>query len=114
MPQKLQIINYISEWLGFPAGPQNVTVLASANADDSGFYVVAGSALGVDFEKLVVCVDTRLYGLRLYAPKLAHFPVQVHEKTFDTINIPLEYLLDANDPVKVFEKDIEGALIMPS
>ncbi|KAH7707662.1 hypothetical protein AAVH_25108 [Aphelenchoides avenae] len=94
-------------WLGFPAGPQNVTVLASANADDSGFYVIAGSAL-------VGCADTHLYGLRLYAPKLAHFPVQIVNETIDILNVPQENVFGDDQPVKVFEKDINGSLIMPS
>ncbi|KAH7707660.1 hypothetical protein AAVH_25106 [Aphelenchoides avenae] len=55
-----------------------------------------------------------LYGLRLYAPKLAHFPVQIVNETIDILSVPKEYVLGDNQPVKVFEKDIDGALVMPS
>lgn len=84
-----------------------MTVLASANTDDSGYYVIAWSAL-------VGCPDNHLYGLRLYVPKLARLPVQIDFDMYDTINVPQEYILGEYQPVKVFEKDIEGGLFTRS
>lgn len=63
---------------------------------------------------MIGCADTHLYGLRLYAPKIARFPVQIDNATYDTIQVPREYVLGENEPLKVFEKDIDGSLIMPS
>jgi hypothetical protein len=81
-----------------------VTVLASANTDNPGFYVIAGS-------HQASCHAPRRYGLRLYAGKIATFPVKVRNGVnYDTIEIPSEYVIMERQPVKFFEKDIDGDL----
>ncbi|KAH7703456.1 hypothetical protein AAVH_29366, partial [Aphelenchoides avenae] len=84
------------------AEPRNVTVLASANADAIGFYVIAGS-------ELPSCYFPRRFGLRLYADKLSNYPVKVNG-SHDPIYVPDNYVFAEKEPVKVFEKDIDGVL----
>lgn len=77
-----------------------MTVLAIANADGQGNYVIA--AFGG-------CYPEETYGLRLRADSLAPNPLQVdHDK--DQIEVPheCEYLLGL--PVKDCKQDIVGQL----
>lgn len=89
-----------------PNDPKNVTALAEADADDSGFYVIAGSSL-------VGCYFRKQYALRLYADKLTTFPLEVDKYgKNDRIDVPEEYVLREDQPVKIFEKDIEARIII--
>ncbi|KAH7710650.1 hypothetical protein AAVH_22057 [Aphelenchoides avenae] len=86
-----------------PYDPKNVTVLAGANADDQGRYVVA--VFGG-------CYPDETYGLRLYADSLAPYPLDVgHDQ--DQLEVPrnCEYLL--GQPVKDCKTDIVGQLKAP-
>lgn len=84
-----------------------MTVLASANVDETGFYVIAGSAW-------LECNNPFIYALRLYSDKLATFPVKLDNSTHDTIRVPREYVLSEYQPVKLYEKDINGFLTIDS
>lgn len=67
-----------------------MTVLASANADGQGYYVVA--AIGG-------CYPEETYGIRLYADSLAPYPLYVdHNKDQLVISRECEYLVGL--PVK--------------
>ncbi|KAH7705797.1 hypothetical protein AAVH_26987 [Aphelenchoides avenae] len=92
------------ELVSYPADgdPRNATVLAGANADDSGFYVIAGSAQ-------VGCLSQRKFALRLYADALAKYPLLFGIKR-DVMDVPQEYVTVDDHAVKLFEKDLEGRL----
>ncbi|KAH7703032.1 hypothetical protein AAVH_29808 [Aphelenchoides avenae] len=73
--------------------------MANANADGAGFF------------ELVGCHHLRQFALRLYAPKLGAHPVEVGNGTnYDRIEVLLHHVNDDKhqQPVKVFEKDIDG------
>ncbi|KAH7716078.1 hypothetical protein AAVH_16537 [Aphelenchoides avenae] len=97
---RVELVSY------YPNDPKNVTALAEADADDSGFYVIAGSSL-------VGCYFRKQYALRLYADKLTTFPLEVDKYgKNDRIDVPEEYVLREDQPVKIFEKDIEARIII--
>ncbi|KAH7694114.1 hypothetical protein AAVH_38845 [Aphelenchoides avenae] len=85
---------------------QNVTVLAKANADDSGFYVIAGSSQ-------VGCYGPyRKYALRLYADAIGKHPLMFGP--LEQVEVPHQYVSVDDAPVKLFEKDLEGDLRLES
>lgn len=83
-----------------------MTVLASANADDSGFYVIAGSAL-------VGCHSLRKFGLRLYDDSISKYPL-LFGIARDVMEVPLYYDTVDDQAVKLFEKDLKGVLHIES
>ncbi|KAH7705801.1 hypothetical protein AAVH_26991 [Aphelenchoides avenae] len=93
---RVELVSYPDE------DPRNVTILASANADDSGFYVIAGSAQ-------VGCHSVRKFGLRLFADAIAKYPLLFGIKR-DVTDVPAEYEIIDDQAVKLFEKDLEGRL----
>ncbi|KAH7716069.1 hypothetical protein AAVH_16528 [Aphelenchoides avenae] len=94
---RIDLVSYL------PHEQDSATVLASANADDTGFYVIAGS-------EHHGCFFPQRYGLRLYASKLGTYPVEVGTNGSDTIEVPWAYVTRNNEPAKLFEKDINGSL----
>ncbi|KAH7700357.1 hypothetical protein AAVH_32524, partial [Aphelenchoides avenae] len=72
----------------------------SSKTDDSGFYVIAGSAW---FECYALGVR---YRLRLYDSEVATYPLT-------EVEIPREFVLREGQTVKVFEKDIKKPYIPP-
>lgn len=98
-----------------PWNPDNVTVLASANANDAGIYAIGGVA---------GCFPDETYGLRLYAESLGHGSLQVERDQLpecvfppcdpipnDQVLVPKAFVLTADDSVKgdrIFEKDIKA------
>lgn len=78
---------------------ERTTLLATATTDDTGFYVIAGSAH-------YTCYHYDSYRLQLYYDEVANYPLS-------KVEIPSSYVIRDDQPVKVFESDISADYFPP-